>query len=446
MEAKKKWDLISVASIPLIMTLGNSMLIPILPLIREKLHVTSFQVSLLITVYSIAAIILIPVAGFLSDRYGRKVVIIPSLIIAGIGGAVCGFAAWFMPNPYITILLGRLLQGIGAAGAAPVAMPLVGDMFTKESDVSSGLGVIETANTGGKVLSPILGSALAAVIWFLPFMAIPVFCLISVLMVLFLVKKPEKNGGKEAGPDQKKAKAEEKRADKTGKPAKGPSKKSEDTDGAPISLPVFLKDLKWIFSKNGRWLYAIFAIGCICMFLLFGALFYLSELLEEKYKLHGILKGCVLAIPLTLLCLTSFITGKIIGQHKKRMKWLTFIGSLLALGATVGCLFFNSLYGLLTMLSLLGIGIGLALPCLDAFITAGIDKAQRGTISSFYSSMRFIGVAIGPPVVSVLLTKYPGILFYVLGAACLLAALLALFAIHPSTDEEPRPKPEASPA
>ncbi|WP_068775686.1 MFS transporter [Paenibacillus sp. FJAT-26967] len=431
MEAKKKWDLISVASIPLIMTLGNSMLIPILPLIREKLAVTSFQVSLLITAYSLAAILLIPVAGFLSDRYGRKIVIIPSLIIAGIGGAVCGLAAWFMPHPYTIILAGRLLQGIGAAGAAPVAMPLVGDMFTSESDVSSGLGLVETANTGGKVLSPILGSALASIIWFLPFLAIPVFSLISILMVAFLVKNPAKA-------TKSKQEASANPADK--EQGKQPSAlvtrpKSKEQEQPPVSLPVFIKELKWIFSKNGRWLYAIFTIGGIAMFLLFGSLFYLSELLEDKYKLSGILKGCVLAIPLSLLCITSFITGKIIGQHKKRMKWLTFAGCVLALGATLGSnVMISSLPMLIFMLSLLGIGIGLALPCLDAFITAGIDKSQRGTISSFYSSMRFIGVAAGPPVISLLLTRVPGWIFYVMAAACLIAAALALFAIHPRTD------------
>ncbi|RNB67258.1 hypothetical protein EDM52_22920 [Brevibacillus invocatus] len=37
-----------------------------------------------------------------------------------------------------------------------------------------------------------------------------------------------------------------------------------------------------------------------------------------------------------------------------------------------------------------------ALPCLDAFITEGIKKEERGTISAIYSSMRFIGVALGP--------------------------------------------------
>ena len=77
-----KWCIVSMASIPLVMTLGNSMLIPVLPILERKVGITSFQSSMIITSYSIAAVFLIPVAGYLSDRYGRKMVIIPSLIPA----------------------------------------------------------------------------------------------------------------------------------------------------------------------------------------------------------------------------------------------------------------------------------------------------------------------------------------------------------------------------
>lgn len=114
----KKWDLVALASIPLIMTLGNSMLIPILPQISKVLGISSFKVSMLITVYAVVAILLIPIAGYLSDRYGRKKIIIPSLIIAALGGAVSAVAAWLLSGTgaYYVILAGRFLQGIGAAG------------------------------------------------------------------------------------------------------------------------------------------------------------------------------------------------------------------------------------------------------------------------------------------------------------------------------------------
>ncbi|KGX90640.1 MFS transporter [Pontibacillus marinus BH030004 = DSM 16465] len=189
----KKWDLFALAAIPLLMTLGNSMLIPVLPIIERKIEITSFQSSLIITIYSIIAIPLIPISGYLSDKLGRKKVIIPSLIIVGIGGAISAYAAWQMKNPFTVILIGRFIQGIGASGAFPVVIPTVGDMFKDEEEVSKGLGIIETSNTFGKVLSPILGALLAAALWFLPFISIPILSGLAIILVMIFVKVPKEN-------------------------------------------------------------------------------------------------------------------------------------------------------------------------------------------------------------------------------------------------------------
>jgi ACDE family multidrug resistance protein len=406
MESKKRLDLISLTSIPLVMTLGNSMLIPVLPAIEKKLEISSFQVSMFITVYSIVVILLIPVAGYVSDRIGRKKVIIPSLIITGIGGLVTGWAAWKINDPYWIILAGRLLQGIGSAGAAPVVLPLVGDMFTDEKEVSAGLGLIETSNTFGKVISPIVGAVLASVIWHLPFWFIPLFCFISVVLVFFLVKVPKVE------------------------------------DDKPPLFNDFVKSFKKTFKNNVRWLIAIFSIGGIIMFVLFGILCYLSTTLEEEYGITGIKKGLVLAIPLLALSISSYIAGRKIGQNKTGMKWLAFSGNLLLSTSLLIAAFTDEIYFLLGILFISGIGIGTALPCLDALITEGIEKEARGTITSLYSSMRFVGVALGPPVYAVVMKSDHSLVFYISAAATVLASLLAFFAIKPEKEKGENVKPK----
>lgn len=397
MEEKKKWDLLALASIPLVMTLGNSMLIPVLPEIGKELNISSFQVSLIITVYSIVAILLIPIAGYLSDRLGRKKIIIPSLFIAGIGGLISGWAAWQADNAFTLILIGRFLQGVGSSGAAPVVLPLVGDMFDDEEQVSSGLGLIETSNTIGKVLSPILGAFLATIIWFLPFWLIPVFCFFSILLVLFLVKVPKKEQEKQ-----------------------------------PIK--EYLKNIKQIFHNEGRWLFAIFLIGGIIMFVLFGILFYLSTILEEKYGVTGIMKGLIIAVPLLALSIASYIAGKKIKQNKLVMKWCTFLSMVLLGGSVFLITFTENVYFLLGALFVAGIGIGAALPSLDALITEGIEKEARGTITSIYSSMRFVGVALGPPIYAVLMRSSHEIVFYTSAGVSILGAIAAFFAIKPEKE------------
>ncbi len=398
--AKQKWAILSLSSIPLVMTLGNSMLIPVLPAMEKKLSITPFQTSMIITVYSIVAIFLIPVAGYLSDHIGRKKVIIPSLIITALGGAISAWASWKADDAYWIILAGRALQGVGAAGAAPIVLPLVGDMFKSDHDVSSTLGVIETSNTFGKVLSPVLGAFLAGIVWFLPFFLIPVFCAISILMMGLLVKCP---------------KSEEK----------------------PIPFKTFFANIKDTFTKKGRWLNAIFFIGGILMFVLFGVLFYLSEVFEKELGIKDLKKGLFLALPLGALCLSSYITGKVIKKNKVLMKWLILAGILMA-GASIAVLYFSvKLWFLLTMFTICGVGIGVCLPSLDALITEGIDKKERGTITSIYSSMRFIGVAAGPPLVALLLKKSDVWIFVLLSGACVLSALVALLKIRPGRKEEP---------
>jgi ACDE family multidrug resistance protein len=375
------------------------MLIPVLPAIRSKLGITSLQVSLLITIYSAVAILLIPLAGYLSDRFGRKQIIIPSLIITGIGGLIAGLGAWWIENPYLIIMLGRLLQGIGAAGAFPIVLPLVGDIFKKESDVSSSLGIVETANTFGKVLSPIVGAAFALIIWFATFLAIPVLCLISAVLVAFLVKSPHKK------------------------------------KDVKVTFAQFRTNIKQIFINNGKWLYATFAIGCICMLAIFGTLFYLSDTLEDEYHVKGIIKGCILAIPSATLCIASFITGRRIGKNKILMKWLTFGGIALAAASFIISGMLHAIAWLIALISIGGIGIGVTLPCMDAMITEGINKSERGTITSIYSSMRFIGVAIGPPLAAILVRVSPHLMFYTITGVCVLAAILALFTIKPDQEE-----------
>lgn len=366
---EKRWAIISLASIPLIMTLGNSMLIPILPLLEKELDISKLQTSYIITVYSVVAIFLIPVAGFLSDRYGRKKVIIPSLMITGVGGLIAGWASWKMNNPYVFILIGRVLQGIGASGAMPIVLPLVGDIFRNDTEASATLGIIETSNTIGKVLSPILGALLAGVIWFLPFFSIPVFSIISALMIIFLVKN--KKGNEE----------------------------SKQTFRDYWTL------IKSVFREHARWLIAVFIIGAILMFILFGFLFYLSSILEDQFNFEGVWKGVLLAIPLLALSLASYFTGKKIKDHLNVMKWVTFIGTILTGCSVVIMLLVDHHVYLLFVFLICGVGIGMALPCLDALITNSLEKDVRGIITSFYSAMRFIGVAAGPPIIAMLMKQ-----------------------------------------
>ncbi|WP_374722330.1 MFS transporter [Peribacillus tepidiphilus] len=391
-----KWCLVSMASIPLVMTLGNSMLIPILPKIEKILHISAFQSSLIITVYSIASIFLIPVAGYLSDQFGRKKIMVPSLLLVIIGGFISSFAAWRLSEPFTVILIGRVIQGIGAAGAAPIVLPLVGDLYSNEEEASYCLGIIETSNTFGKVLSPILGSLLFSLIWFFPFFSISIFSLISLFMVVKFIKTPTQ---KESS----------------------------------LPFKAFFSKTKEILIREWRWLLVIFIIGIYLMFVLFAVLFYFSKILEEQYHYEGIIKGFILAVPLLFLCIASLLSGRKIKDSAKKMKAIIMIGLFLISISSAFLWKADQFFLQLLLLSIAGVGFGSLLPALDALITEFIEKEERGIITSFYSSARFIGVAVGPPMMSIAITKSFDLIFLLFGVMGIILLLSSLLWIKVQT-------------
>jgi MFS transporter, ACDE family, multidrug resistance protein len=391
--AKKKngMTILAISSIPLILVLGNSMLIPILPKMKTELDVSQFKVSLVITVFSVAAAISIPVLGYLSDRFSRKAIIIPALVLYGTGGLLAGSAAAWFSNPYIWILAGRVMQGIGAAGTAPIAMALTGDLF-KGAEQSKVLGLVEASNGFGKVISPIIGSLFALLFWYAAFFAFPIFCLVSVLLTVFFIK--------------------EKKAEKE-----------------PPPLGKYVKGLVSVFKTEGRWLFAAYLTGATCLFTLFGILFYISDILEKEHHIDGILKGSILAIPLLMMTITSYFTGRKIGKKMNLMKRLIVLGLLLMTISFSTLVFFEKLVPFFSVLVISSVGTGLVLPCINSFITGSVPSDRRGFVTSLYGSVRFLGVAVGPPIFSALMEWSRSGMFLITAGLTLFAGLLCLILI-----------------
>lgn len=389
----KIWEYVAIASVPLVLVLGNSMLIPVLPQMQSALKITQFQTSLIITLFSLTAGIFIPIIGYLSDRFTRKMIIIPSLIVYGGAGILAGFGAVWESFPIV--ITARAIQGLGAAGTAPIAMALVGDMY-KGGTESQALGLTEAANGTGKVISPIIGSLLALIVWYAAFFAFPIFCLLSILAVVWLIKEPKKS--KEAP-----------------------------------KLKQYIKTIIGIFKKKGRWLVTSFFAGSLALFILFGVLFYLSDILEKApYNIDGVIKGFILAIPLLGLVTTSYITGSLIKKNGILIRWLMNIGLMITTAALALAVFFTeNIYVFIGLLTLSSVGTGLLLPGLNTMITGSVSKGERGMILSLYSSLRFFGVAFGPPLFSWLMGISDQTVFITVSALSLIALGLVFFLIKP---------------
>ncbi|MCH1640001.1 MFS transporter [Paenibacillus timonensis] len=386
------WEFIAIATIPIVLVFGNSMLVPVLPEMQRQLEISKFQSSLIISIFSLAAGVFIPVIGYLSDRFGRKKIIIPALIVYGGAGILAGFGAIW--NSYAVIITARAIQGMAAAGTAPIAMALVGDLY-KGGTESKALGLIEASNGVGKVLSPIIGSLLVLIVWYASFFAFPVFCALSLLAVLFLIK--------------------------------------ESKHGEKQPLKSYIHKIGQIFREKGSWLITSFFAGSLGLFILFGVLFYLSNTLEEApYHIDGVLKGAVLAIPLLGMVITSYTTGSLIKKKGLLMRWLMNIGLVmmtLALAATI--FFFKNIYVFIGLLTVSSVGTGLLLPCLNTIVTGSVQKSERGMITSLYNSLRFLGVAFGPPLFGWMMDISDRVVFITVSCLSLVTLGLVFFLIKP---------------
>lgn len=388
----KGMTIVAIGSIPLIMTLGNSMLIPIFPAMKSALKLSQMQVSLTITVFSIAAAIFIPIFGYFSDRFSRKIIIIPSLILYGIGGLIAGFGASIFSHAYIWVLIGRTIQGIGAAGTAPIAMALTGDLF-KGSEQSRVLGIFEASNGLGKVLSPILGSLLGLLVWYSVFYAFPAICLISIILSWIFIKE-------------------------------------KSFRQSPPPFRKYVRGLFSVFKLEGRWLFTTYLAGGTCLFTLFGILFFLSDILEKDYKIDGIVKGLILAIPLLVMVTTSYITGSKIEKNFERMKKLMLIGFSLMTLSYGFLVLFEKITPFLIVLALSSVGAGLVLPCVNSLITGSVGKERRGFVASLYGSVRFLGVALGPPIFARLMDWSRSGMFISIATLTFIVGLLVLLLIR----------------
>jgi MFS transporter, ACDE family, multidrug resistance protein len=344
--------------LPILMVLGNSMLIPILPSIEKGLHIDERWSGWILSSFTIPAAVCIPFIGFLSDRFGRNRLIHYSLWIILAGSILCAISAW-LKEPAFLFMSGRGLQGVGAAGTTPLAIALAGDLFSGE-ERSKVLGALEVFNGIGKVFAPIIGAGLTIFLsWNHAFWIFPLLCLV----ILFgLNRNIKKNNVK--------------------KSIQGVSE--------------YAGDLAAVFATKGLLLLPLYAIGGIGLFLLFGILFFLSYHIENTFHIDGFFKGFSFMFPLGAMTISSTWSGKRLKTNEERgwyyIKW--GIGLMtLSLGALI---FFHSLGSLLFFITVCFGGLGLVLPVLNTFITGSVDEGERGFVVSMYGAVRFLGVALGP--------------------------------------------------
>jgi multidrug resistance protein len=135
---------------------GFSVLIPILPLYAERLGASPVQVALLLALYAFAQLLFSPMWGWVSDRIGRRPVILVSL-----AGTVLSFLVLAFARSIPALYAARILSGFFAATIG-TAQAVVTDV-TRPQDRARGMAVIGAAFGAGMIVGPMLGGLLSEV-------------------------------------------------------------------------------------------------------------------------------------------------------------------------------------------------------------------------------------------------------------------------------------------
>jgi len=165
----------------IVVTLGFGMVIPIYPFFVEKLGAGGSDLGLLISTAALLEFICAPIWGSVSDRTGRKPILMIGMVGYGLSSLLFGLSTqlWML-------YASRALSGLLSSATAATAMAYIGDSTSAE-DRSSGIGMLGAAMGLGLIVGPGLGGWLGAGSLATPFFISAGLALVGLLLIFFLL-------------------------------------------------------------------------------------------------------------------------------------------------------------------------------------------------------------------------------------------------------------------
>ena len=148
------WKTLAILSCVATMVMyAETMLIPAIPDLIKYFDVSYSMSSWILTAYLISGAVMTPIAGKLSDHYGKKKILLIIMVIYVVGVSIAGLA-----TNIVFMLIARAIQGIGLS-MFPIAFGIVRDQFPREK-ISIGQGVITSMFASGAVMGLLFGGTI----------------------------------------------------------------------------------------------------------------------------------------------------------------------------------------------------------------------------------------------------------------------------------------------
>lgn len=339
--------------------LGFGILIPILPSFSVKeLHIDESAIGIAIAAYSFVQFLFNPILGRLSDKYGRKPIIVFCLFLNAIGYIVFSFT-----NSYLLLLTSRVIAGIGGSSIG-VAQAYVADVTTRENR-SKGMGLIGAAFGLGFVFGPLIGGLLSPLGYAVTGYVAAGFSLIAFVLTIFYL--PESLKRKEE-PEDLSAHLQRRKLFDFG----SMKKILQKPDLAVLVLLFFI--LTFSFAN----IYGTFA--------LLGLKVYGFSDMQNGY-MFGI-------VGLT----SAIVQGGLIGRINKLMskKIILIIGSFLIMISLAMIPYGGTFLGLAIVSIVLSYGTGTFQPTILSLISEVTSESEQGITLGMNQSLSSFARVLGP--------------------------------------------------
>lgn len=375
--------------------MGVSLITPVLPKIADVLGIEKEKSILLITAFTLPGVIAAPFYGIMADRWGRKRVLAPLLMLFGIAGASCGLV-----RDFNLLLILRFLQGLGSAGLFTLNNTIIGDIYPQRTRLQA-MGINASMISIGNGVYPALGGLMAKLHWSAPFY-LPIFGVVVGILVLTLLKNPE------------------------------------PTVKQPLGKYLF-----WAYSEVIKWrILRLFILSLVTFILAFGPIVSFIPLwMDGKFSSSPSMIGLVLS---TASLSAAVVASKLgwLNRHV-RVGWIVALSFLIHAVTFWTIPHYPSALFLMVPALFYGAAQGMNIPSVQTLIVSSASFEYRGAFMAINSTIILLGITAGPVLASIA-SRIPGIglvgLYKISAGIALLTAVVLFLRganLHQMTRERP---------
>jgi multidrug resistance protein len=380
MSQSNKAALVGVAAAAFLGPFTQTVYAPSLPELGAFFQVNTVMVNLTISLFTAILALSNFVVGPMADRWGRRAILLPGLIVFSLGSLLCLLAA-----SYWIFLAGRVVQAIGISTALLVAPTVIGDIYPPQERAAA-MGVYQTVSFLGPVFGPVVGGLIAAYLhwqW-----AFALLALAGIAAWLY-----------------------------------NRSRLAETLPQGVAPMRITLRTFRRVLANRSA--FAIIVLGFSQFFGYYVFLVFLSALLTDLFSQSASSEGFFF-VPLTAGILAGISLGARWQKHWGRARIVSASSFAISLNVLLFWLALSAklmaIPLLLAFLLVYGLLLGCSLP-VQSTILVNLFQQEKATAVGSYNFFRFSGAAIGPIAGGIISLAY-GInaVFLTLGILLLLAA------------------------